>query len=202
MNRAILATKTIVLLLGVLASVGCGISATALKETHEAMVRPTVATEVWQTAEVSIETAVPSTLTAVAATQRVALMSFHGRYVTATGGGGGWLLKQEPDLSDCGWFTLHHLGNGKVTLKTCHDRYVTAPETGTTELDWMLYQESELGDCAQFVLHELRDGVAFETCAGRFVTAGDDSWEPGLEWSVVAEAHNILAWELFTVLRR
>lgn len=201
MNRATLAIVTIILLLGAWVSAGCGISATALKATHEVVIRPNVATEVWQMAEATLETAVPATQTAAAVTQEIALLSFHGRYVTATGGGSGWLLRQEPGLSPCGWFTLHHLDGGKVALQTCHDRYVTAPETGATEPDWMLWQESELGDCGRFVLHERSDGVAFETCAGRFFTAGDLSWEPGLEWAVIGKTYDMQSWELFTVLR-
>lgn len=184
---------TVALILGLFASAGCGISARALRETQEAAMRPTF--------EAQLYTAVPATLTAMAATQRVALLSFHGRYVTAMGAGGGWLLKQEPALSDCGWFTLQHLKNGKVTMMTCHDRYVTAPETGTTRSDWLLWQESELGDRGQFLLHDLGgDGVALETCAGSFVTAGDGNWPGDLAWSIVGEADRIQAWERFTML--
>jgi len=171
-KRTILTAKTIVLLLGLLASVGCGIIAQALVE---------AATR--------------------AATQRVVLVSFHGRYVTALGESGDWQIKQEPELGACGRFTQHHLANGKIALKTCYDRYVTAPQTGATRWDWLLGQESELGNCGQFTLHDLgRDEVAFETCAGRFVTAGDEGWPPGLQWSLVGETYDILAWERFTVL--
>ena len=168
----------------------------------EAEIQPTVAAEARWTAEAEIETVVPATLTAVAATQEVVLLSFHGRYVTAMGGGGSWWLRQEPGLDDCGWFTLQHLGNGKVSLKTCHDRYVTAPRAGAIRGDCVVWQESELGECGKFVLHESSEGVAFETCAGRFLTAGDGSWGPDLEWAIIAETHDKLAWELFTVLRR
>jgi hypothetical protein len=179
MKNGMLTAKTMVLLLGLLTSVGCGISGTSLRAT-----------------------AVPPTLTAIAATQKVALLSFHGRYVTAMGAGGGWLLKQKPDLSPCGWFTLHHLGNGEVTLRTCYDRYVTAPKTGDTRSDWMLWQESERGDCGEFVLHDLgRDGVALETCAGRFVTAGDGNWPGELAWSLVGEADTVKEWERFKILQ-
>ena len=182
MRRATVITATVVLLLGLLTSNSClGTTKTEL-----------------------IGTAVAETLTAIAVTQtpKVALLSFHGRYVTAAGAGGGWLLRQEPDLSDCGWFTLHYLDNGKVALMTCHGRYVTAPKTGATRADWLLWQESELGDCGHFVLHDLgHDGVAFETCAEKFFTAGDGNWEPGLEWSVVAETNVLQAWERFTVLQ-
>jgi hypothetical protein len=203
MKHHILTAKTMVLLLGLSTAFGCGISGPALRATQQVVVRPTVVEEARQTAEAHIETAVPATLTAIATTQTVALLSFHGRYVTATGAGGGWLIKQEPALSDCGWFTLHHLENGKVTLMTCYDRYVTAPKTGATRQDWMLWQDSELGDCGQFLLHDLkRDGVAFETCAGRFVTPGDDGWDPGLEWSVVGETYRMEAWEKFIMLRQ
>ena len=133
---------------------------------------------------------------------KVALMSFHKRFVIAKSGGGGWLLKQETELSDCGWFTLHHLENNKVALETCHDRYVTAPNSDATGQDWMLWQESELGDCGQFILHKQSDGIAFETCAGRYITAGDGSWPPERAWSLIGETHDILEWELFTLLQK
>lgn len=198
MKYTSLDAKTLVFLVALFASVGCGIS----RANMIATLRPTVALEARQTAEAKTETAVPATLTAVAATRKVALMSFHGQYVTAMGAGGGWLLRQYPDLRPCGWFTLHHLDNGEVTLKTCHGRYVTAPERGATKADWLLWQESELGECGQFVLHDLGgDEVAFETCAERYFTAGDGGWEPGLEWSVVAETNVLQAWEHFTVLQ-
>jgi hypothetical protein len=175
--------------------------------TLEPPVRATVATEVWQTAEVEIETAVAATQTSVAATQtgtpspRVALRSFHGRYVTARGEDDDWVLKQETELSDCGRFTQYQLDNGRIALVTCHGRYVTAPRRGTTRWDRELWQESGLGDCGQFTLHDQgSDEVAFETCAGRFVTAGDANWPGGLAWSLVGETYTIEAWERFTVL--
>ena len=187
MKRTILTAKTIVLLLGLLASVGCGISEPELMAT--------------------IETAVAATRASVAATQtgtpspRIALMSFHGRYVTAMGEDDDWALRQETKLSDCGTFTQYHLDNGRIALVTCHGRYVTAPRRGTTRWDWELWQESGLGDCGQFTLHDQgSDGVAFETCAGRFVTAGDASWPGGLAWSLVGETYDVLTWERFTVL--
>jgi hypothetical protein len=200
MERAGPTTKAIVLMLGLVASMGCGISGASLRATAEAEVRPSVATEAWQAVEAEIETAVAATQTVMAATQTVALMSFHGRYVTALGGGSSWLLTQEPSLGDCGWFTLHYRDNGKVALTTCYGRYVTASNAGATRADWMLWQESQLGDCGQFILHELSDGIALETCGERFLTAGDGGWEP--PWSVVAETHDMLSWEQFTVLRR
>lgn len=202
MKRAFLTAKIVVLLLGLLASVGCGISATALRSTVEAEIRPAVATEARQTAEAETEAAVAGTQTAVAATQVVALLSFHGQFLTAKAGGSGWWLRQEPVLHGCGWFTLQHLGNGKVSLRTCHDRYVTAPRTGGVREDWVVWQESELGDCGQFVLHESSEGVAFETCGGRFLTAGDGGWGPDLSWVIVAETSTVMDWELFIVLRR
>jgi len=176
-----------------------------LRATLEPTIRSTVATEVWQTAEARMKAAVPATLTAIAAThaatQEVVLLSFHGRFVTALGEGDDWHLKQEPELSACGWFTQHHLANGKIALVTCYGRYVTAPKTGATRWDWLLGQESELSDCGQFAVHNLgRNGVAFETCAERFVTAGDGNWPGGLAWSLVGETYTIEAWERFTVL--
>jgi hypothetical protein len=132
----------------------------------------------------------------------VVFKSHHGQYVTAMGAGDGWSLKQEPELDNCGRFTQHHLANGKIALVTCYDRYVTAPDNGTTRWDWMLGQESELGKCGQFDLYDLgSDRVAFRTCAGKFFTAGDGGWPPGLEWSIIAETDNMDAWEIFTVLQ-
>jgi hypothetical protein len=132
---------------------------------------------------------------------KAALKSFHGRYVTAMGEEDGWELTQDTELSGCGWFTLHHLANGQVALVTCHDRYVTAPKSGTERPDWMLEQEPEMGDCGQFDLYELGNNrVAFRTCAGRFFTAGNDTWDP--PWSVGAATEILLDWETFTVVQQ
>jgi hypothetical protein len=182
MKRTTFISATAVLLLGLLTSLSC------LGTTKAEL----------------IGTAVTETRTAMAATPspKVALLSFHGRYVTAAGAGDGWLLRQKPDLSPCGWFTLHYLDDGKVALITCYDRYVTAPKTCATRSDCRLWQELELGDCGQFVLHDLgRDGVAFETCGEKLFTAGDGNWGPGLEWSIVAETDVLRDWECFTVLQ-
>ncbi|MDY7075840.1 MAG: carbohydrate binding domain-containing protein [Chloroflexota bacterium] len=144
----------------------------------------------------------PEALTTAPATKKIALKSFHGQYVTALGAGGGWLLRQEPNLSDCAKFTLDYLDDGKVTLMTCYGRYVTAPRTGVTRSDWRLWQESELGDCGQFVLYDLGgNDIAFETCAGNFLTAGDGGWPGDLAWAVVAETDVIKDWEHFNMLR-
>jgi hypothetical protein len=132
----------------------------------------------------------------------VVFKSLHGRYVTAMGEDDGWVLRQETELSECGWFTQHHLANGKIALETCNGRYVTAPESGTERLDWLLGQESKLGECGEFDLYELgSDRVALKTCVGNFVTAGDGYWPPPLQWSVVAETDVLLDWEIFTVVR-
>jgi hypothetical protein len=203
MKRPTVVARIMVLLLALAGSLGCGISSQNLIATHEAALQPRLEEEARQTAEAEIGTAVSATLTAVPATQKVALMSFHGRFVIASGSGAGWLLRQQPDLTDCGWLTLQHLENGKVSLMTCHSRYVTARKTGATPRDWLLWQDWELGDCAQFALHDLgRDGVALETCAGRFVTAGDGGWPGQLAWSLVGETGNIETWERFTMLER
>lgn len=178
MKQATPIVRMVVLLLGLLMSIAClGIKVDDLVATH-----------------------VPTTPTDMPP-QKVALVSFHGRYVTALGESDDWALRQETELSDCGWFSLYLLDNDKIALVTCHDRYVTAPRRGTTRWDWELWQESGLGDCGQFVLRDLgSDEVAFETCAGNFFTAGDHGWGSGLQWSVVAETDNIEAWEHFTIL--
>ena len=132
----------------------------------------------------------------------VVFKSHHGRYVTAMGADDDWAIKQEPEPSDCGWFTQYHLANGKITLKTCYGKYVIAAETGTERQDWMLRQKSEPGKCGQFDLYDLGgDRVALKTCAGKFFTAGDGYWPAGLEWSVVGETDYMDAWEIFTVLQ-
>jgi hypothetical protein len=190
MKNGMLTAKTIVSLLVLLTSIGC----------------------MGTSREELIGTAVAETLTAIAVAKtarvtptpspKVALVSFHGRYVTAVGAGGGWLLRQEPDLSDCGWFTLHYLDDGKVALVTCHDRYVTAPKSGTTRADWLLWQESELDGCGQFVLYDLGgDEVAVETCAGNVLTAGDGGWPGELAWAIVGETPVIKDWERFKILQ-
>lgn len=202
MRRSILVIKIIVLLLALLASVGCGISRDTFRATMEAEVRPAEAAEARQTAEVEIETAVVATQTAVVATQEVAFLSVHGQYVIALDGDDDWALGQETELGPCGRFIQHHFANGKIALETCYGRYIIAPESGTEESDWLLGQELELSDCGQFELYDLgRDSVAFRTCAGRFFTPGDYTWDPGLEWKVKAQTDYVDAWEIFTVLQ-
>jgi hypothetical protein len=203
-KHTILAAQAALVLLGLLLPAGCiGISKTDLMATQEIIVRPTVAAEAWQTSEAEIETAITATLTAISARQKVALVSFHGQYITAKGRGSDWSLVQEPRLSDCGWFTLYQLDDGKVALATCYGSYITAPQNGALRADWLLWQEPELGECGQFILHDLGDaGVAFETCAGKFFTAGDGGWAPGLEWTIVAETDALRDWEHFTMLQQ
>jgi signal transduction histidine kinase len=132
--------------------------------------------------------------------EKVAIVSFHGQYITAMGEDGDWLLRQEPELGDCGRFTQFDLSKGKVALLTCHDRYVTAPKRGNQRSDLAIWQDSGLGECGQFDLVELANGkVAFKTCAGMVFTAGDGGWDPGLQWLVVAETKDIRDWEKFTL---
>lgn len=142
---------------------------------------------------------------------KIILMSSHDedkdgeydRYVIAKDEDDSWSLRQEPELTDddCGVFTLHSLVNGKVALKTCHDKYVTAPKTGDVREDWKLTQETQLTDCGQFDLYELGGGrVAFRTCDGNFLTAGDGGWKPELAWSIVAETGILNEWEKFMLV--
>jgi hypothetical protein len=132
----------------------------------------------------------------------IALQSFHGRYVTAFGEGAGWKLSQTTELGDCGWFTLNYLANGKVTLQTCHDRYITAPESGAEDIDWIITQETKPGRCGQFDLYELgSDRIALKTCANWFITAGDGNWPGVLAWSVVGETEDLMDWEKLTMLK-
>jgi hypothetical protein len=133
----------------------------------------------------------------------IALQSFHGRYVTALGGREGWKLRQETEMGDCGWFTLSYLANGKVTLKTCHGRYVTAPESGAEDIDWILTQETRLRRCGQFDLYELgSDRIALKTCADRFMTTGDGNWPGELAWSVAGKTVDLMDWEKMVMLDR
>jgi hypothetical protein len=191
MKRKVFAAK-LLLLLAIVMSMGCiGISRSELVDTPVAETLTAVAVEQPSHATLPVTPA-----------PKIALVSFHGRYVTAQGEDDDWVLKQEPELSECGWFTQHRLENGKIALLTCHGRYVYAPRRGTTRWDWQLWQESGLGDCGQFKLHRLQDGIAFETCAGNFFTAGDGNWDAGLQWSIVAETDKLDDWEWFTVLER
>jgi hypothetical protein len=132
----------------------------------------------------------------------VAFRTDHGRYITATDEEEDWLLTQETTLSACGQFIQHHLANGRISLETCHDRYVTAPQGATSRLDARLAQESQADDRGEFDLYELgNERVAFKTGRAKFFTAGDGDWNPpGSEWSVVAETEALDNWEVFTVL--
>jgi hypothetical protein len=185
MKPARCATIAIVFLLGLMTLMGC------LGTTEEEIVRLALT-----------ETAGAVEATRLAQPSKTIVLSYHGRFVTAMGAADNWLLRQEPALIDCGKFTLHYLDDGKVALMTCHDRYVTAPKSGVERKDWLLWQEPELGECGRFELSDLSgDQVALKTCAGNFVTAGDAGWDPGLEWSIVAETADLRDWEIFTLLQ-
>jgi hypothetical protein len=132
-----------------------------------------------------------------------ALQTVHGRYVTALGAEKGWTLSQETDLSECGWFTLSYLANGRVTLKTCHERYIAAPPSGTKRSDWLIVQRLRQGRCGQSDLYELgSDRIAIKTCANRFVTPGDGNWPGALAWAVVGETEDLMEWEILTMVER
>ena len=112
MKHITLTVNILTLLLALLASVGCGVPGSVLRETLEAEIRPTVVEEARQTADVTIETTVAATLTFVPATPtaqvtptatpphiKVAVESYHGQHVTAKGGGG-CLLYTSPSPRD------------------------------------------------------------------------------------------------------
>ncbi len=147
-------------------------------------------------------------LPAAARAGKIALKSYHGRFVTALGVDGEWLLRQEPNLSDCAWLTPYNLnrdgaGNSVVALETCHGRFLTAPQRGATRLDRQVWQESTPGDCGQFTLEPQGDGpFAIKTCAGEYLTAGNagGGWEPPLQWAVIVENPAVENWEKFTIL--
>jgi hypothetical protein len=141
--------------------------------------------------------AVAATLTArptLPLTSTVILISSHGRYVTAMPDG---TLRQTPELTDCGRFTLRRLDDDTVALETCQKRWVTAPMTAP---DWKVTQSPSLGECGAFVLHVLGHNlVAFETCAGRWLTAVGDNGEPAVVGYVIAQAFEMKEWEMFTM---
>jgi hypothetical protein len=191
MRRRLLAV--IVPLVGLLTLVSC--TGSSIGKIQETYVAPAVSATIASYAA-TLTAAVTPTSTPL---PRVALVSFHDRYVTALKESDGWLLKQIGVPSECGLFTLDYQPNGKVTLKTCNDRFVTAPRSGSTRADWQVWQDSAAGDCGQFTPEHYGKGVAFKTCAGKYLTAGDDSWPPPLQWSVVAETDKVDKWEVFTM---
>ena len=142
---------------------------------------------------------------------KVVLFSSHDRYVTALGADSDWVLTQNPELEECGKFTLIPRGD-KVALLTCKGRFVTAPRLpninpASTQHDPQrrLWQETSLGDCGLYDLIDLPDDperpgdkVAFRTCAGEVLTAGDGGWGD-MAWAVVAETDRIQGWEEFTL---
>lgn len=140
--------------------------------------------------------------------EEIALLSFHEQYVIANGEADNWAIRQETELSElneCKLFTIEYRGNGRFSLRTCHDRYITAPNSGNNREDWMLRQELEPGECGQFEMYEfVGKGVAFKTCTGRFFTAGDNGlgWEDDLRWAVVTESYTLDDWEYFTIEKK
>lgn len=130
---------------------------------------------------------------------RAALLTFHNRYVIAMGEAFSWTLRQEIGKDDrCALFTLIPQADGRVAFKTCHQRFVTAPRSGSTRADWLIRQEPELVECGKFFVIDLGDGgIALLTCAGQYWTAGDWAWEGSLQWAIVAETPALLDWEKF-----
>jgi hypothetical protein len=188
----------IALLLGLLALNGCnvtvGIRGSDLRATQAAVFEPTAQAEVAAAVEATLTARAPITLPL---TSTVILVSSHGRYVTAMADG---TLRQTQELADCGRFTLRRLDDGAVALKTCQDRWVTAPLTAVTSLGWKVTQSPSLGNCGEFVLHNLGHNlVAFETCAGRWLTAVGDNGEAGLVGYLIAQTHEMKEWEMFTM---
>jgi hypothetical protein len=169
----------------------------SVKATLTALPSPTAATTYTPTPTC---TPTPMGTPTLPPTSTVALVSFHGRYVTAMNGDKDWVLRQELELGDCGQFTLVRLDDGQVAFVTCYNRYVTAPITGTEGLDWALRQEPKLSDCARFISHDLGYGkVALETCAYRYFTAATDGWAPELRWLIVAQTYRLDLWEMFVL---
>jgi hypothetical protein len=136
---------------------------------------------------------------------KISLVSAHGQFVTALGEGDDWLVKQEPGLTECGVFDFIYLGDDTVALRTCYNRYITAPRMANNQPvpphkeQFQLWQDSAMGDCGKFKVLDL-DGyfIALKTCAGMVVTAGDGNWGPPMEWAVVAETDQVSSWEKFT----
>ena len=132
-------------------------------------------------------------------------------YVIAQDQNDNWSLRQRAVLDECGRFTVYDIdkdgqGNRTIALKTCHNRFVTVPRGDVTRTnqpvetrrDRMAWQEERPGDCAQFTLVEQGDGtVAFRTCGGKYLTAGNagEGWGPPVEWAIVVENDKAEAWE-------
>ena len=178
-----------------------------IQETKEVIPRHTRSAMRWGVA-IAVLLVVVALLFFLKPPQKVALLSYHNRYVTALGQDDGWGLKQvsKSELDKCGKFYLIHLINGKVALLTCYDRFITAPWrpnknwSDYQDEKWLLGQGLGLDDCAQFKLAEQPDGkVAFKTCADMVVTAADSSWPGDMAWSVVADTNEIKDWEEFTL---
>jgi hypothetical protein len=170
--------------------------------THEVILRPAILASAEPTMQARIDATVAASCTARDAPMPpvdIALRSIHGRYLTALSGDNGWQIGQETELGPCGWFTQYDLGCGMVALKTCHERYITAPTHSETRARWALTQERELGDCGHFEMYDLGRDVALRTCAGRFWTPGDHTWEPDVQWTVVGETEDLMDWERLTV---
>lgn len=101
---------------------------------------------------------------------KVALKTYHGRYVTATRGEP-WLLKTETSV----------LGNSeKFTL--------VKPETKKELRCPELFRLLEEGDVL----------IALKTCYDRYVTAMND--QPGWDWELRAETTALQDWEKFTLV--
>jgi tetratricopeptide (TPR) repeat protein len=160
----------------------------------------------------------PRTDLPIGRSMAVALVTYHGRYVTAMNdeGSPGWVLRAETNvLKDWEKFTLFCLDDGKVVLETFHGRYVTAVKRNR---DWVLRAETNvLKDWEKFTLVEPETEqemsssdmfkllkqkssirIALKTRHNRYVTAMTD--EGHQDWVLRAATKTLNDWEEFTVV--
>jgi hypothetical protein len=145
----------------------------------------------------------------------VALLTYHGRYVTDANDKND-LKAETGELKDWEKFTLLCLDDGKVALETYHGWYVTALND-EGDRDWKLraYTE-ELNDWEKYTLVDveterqlpcsevlglLKQGsvvIALKTHHGRYVTAQND--EGDRDWKLRAYTEELNDWEKFTLV--
>jgi hypothetical protein len=128
--------------------------------------------------------------------KRIALKTYHGRYVTAMGEDHDWdIIAKTVEIEDFEKFTLIDLDDGKVAFKTFHNRYVTATDEAQ---NWDIRAEAaRMGDWETFMPIPLgNDKVALKTFHNRYVTAmGADR-----NWELVTEAAEIDLFEEFEIV--
>ncbi len=139
--------------------------------------------------------------TDIIAENRIALKTFHNRYLRAGNpnepfGDTDWSINQVGYIDTWETFDVIPTDNGKVAFRTFHDRYIRA---GGSSENYRLNQETVIGTNEQFDVIDRGNGqFAFKTFFNKYFRAGNPNEPFGdTDW-FINQVDYIDTWETFT----